>query len=112
MCEKYNGWTDRATWVAAMMVDGNYNEGDYDYWQSVVEELAGEAEDADEHKRLVESALSTWFDEAVDEAGIGLFFRDLLDEPQWWEIAVHLVDGWKENGGKYEEEEGDEEDTE
>ncbi len=109
MCNKYNGWADHATWCLSMMTDGNYGEGDYHYWQSTVAELAQDAEDKDEHARLVSDALSDWYDSALDELGVSGFFRDMMAQPEFWEVAESLVSGWIEEGNKYSSEEDEEE---
>jgi len=110
MCEKFNGWSDHATWCLSMIVDGNYSEGDYHYWQETVNELAQNADDQDEHARMVTDALSDWYDSAVDELGIAGFFGDMMANPEFWEVGESLVRGWREEGGKYASEEEEDED--
>ena len=109
MCEKYNGWGDRATWIGAMMVAGNYGgEGDAAYWESYVDDAGRMADDQDAHIDAVEAGLVEWWDEATANLEMGLFFSDLLASPDWREIAVSLVTDWRNEGGNY----GDDEKTE
>lgn len=113
MCQKYNGWEDHSTWCLSMMVDGNYEQGDYHYWLGEVQRLGEDSADADEHARQLADALSEWFDEAVDSLNMPAFFRDMLNTPNFYEVAENMVSGWREEGNRYagEEEEEEEEET-
>lgn len=102
----YNGWTNYETWVVNLWMDND--EGSYDYWQEVVQEIHRNLEDPtngctkmDEAVYLLADRLKDDHEQAKDEILQNLkltssLWADLLGgalaETNWREIAEHLLE--------------------
>ena len=102
----YNGWTNYETWVVNMWMDNN--EGSYDYWREVAQEIHNNLEEPtnsmtkmDEAIYILADKLKDDHEEAKDEILERLeltssLWADLLGaalaETNWREIAEHLLE--------------------
>ena len=102
----YNGWTNYETWVVNMWMDNN--EGSYDYWREVAQEIHNNLEEPtnsltkmDEAMYLLADRLKDYHEEIKDEilGNVKLtssVWADLLgaalSEVNWREIAEHLLE--------------------
>lgn len=103
--EKYNGWTNYATWrINLEIFDGFETQDYYDDYKDHPPEFAEFLKDyADEIISMDQKGL--------DNQCLALSYaRAFLDEVNWYEIAEHLLDAEKENIKNYEENNHDDSD--
>lgn len=102
----YNGWTNYETWVVNLWMDNN--EGSYDYWREVAEDIYHNQAEEQKHFSKMDDAvviladrLKNDHEEAKDEILERLeltasLWADLLgaalSEANWREIAEHLLE--------------------
>ena len=102
----YNGWTNYETWVVNLWMDNN--EGSYDYWREVAEDIYHNQAEEQKHFSKMDDAvviladrLKNDHEEARDEILERLeltasLWADLLGaalaETNWREIAEHLLE--------------------
>jgi hypothetical protein len=92
MCEKYDGWTNRETWAAALWI--NNDRGLYE----TVQELAKHADYCDSPLMCLEESLEALFDDAFSDiaemTATGLvMLKDIgsLYRVNWREIATNTL---------------------
>ena len=85
---KYNGWTNRATWLVKLWIDSD--EGEQAYWREEASEQAGREDGTYNLAALLRSV----HEERVPE-GFGVI-NDLtgyaLATVNWWEVAESLLE--------------------
>lgn len=86
--ERYNGWTNRETWLVALWIDNE--QGSYEYSR----ELARRYADRPTPVQLLANALHEWVKEGAPELN-GLW-SDLqtraLRRVNWYEIAENYIE--------------------
>ncbi len=97
MEQKYNGYTNRETWLVMLWI--NNEPGPYFYWEEQTSETLRTYSGAEAYSRLTD-ALEEWCQEQGPQLGATLF-ADLLSTAlarvQWGEIAESLIDGVQES---------------
>jgi hypothetical protein len=104
--QEYNGWTNYETWVVNLWMDNE--EGTYDYWREVAEDIYNNEAEEQKHFTKMEDAVGILADrlkdhheEAKDEIldSVQLtasVWADLLgaalSATNWHEIAEHLLE--------------------
>ena len=97
MSEKYQGWTNHATWCVNLWLSNN--EGDYHYWREAAQDAADNTEadhyetHADNAARYLAARMCIEIEEAAPEhVSPGTMWHDLLtgylDDVNWREIAA------------------------
>jgi len=100
---KYNGWTNRETWLVALWLG--------DYFSERVEEMASDYDDIDVFRDALAEEIEDYVDELIDEKiGDDGFLRDLINNQDinYSELAAAYVydcDAWKDKESNDEEEE-------
>lgn len=94
--ETYNGWTNRATWLMSMYLDGNYDgEGTYRETREWVKSARGSNTGAFRLGESLREHFSDQIKDSVEDAMVGLIIDDLLsyalDSVNWHEIATNLL---------------------
>jgi hypothetical protein len=88
---KYNGWTNYATWrVALEWFDGLSCE---DVTGNDLEEFENVNNLADSIQSYVESVLTN---DATEGSTVYSYAMAFLSDVNWYEIAEHLTEDWKE----------------
>ena len=92
----YQGHKNYATWAANMLIDGNYGQGDYDYFQDIKDMFIkkyGE-EDVDVYK--LADVIKDEFQTMKDDANLKGFFSDIvgtaIEEIDYKELAENLLE--------------------
>jgi hypothetical protein len=102
--KEYNGWTNYETWVVNLWMDNQ--EGDYDYWREIAEDVYHHEAEEQQHFTKMEDAtciladkLKDHHEEAKDEILEDItssVWADLLgaalSEVNWREIAEHILE--------------------
>jgi len=89
MCDKYNGWTNRETWLSSLFIDGNYDgENVYKYYRAMAKKHS-------DHQSLA-IELEEHFDELLNVNGQPTVWFDLLRTAvgriNFYEIAESLME--------------------
>jgi hypothetical protein len=106
----YNGWTNYETWAVNLWIDNE--EGSYNYWKEVAEELVKELEG---DKGTSAYNLSKRLEDETKENAPSLdgVYGDLLNaalsEVNWYEIAKSMVEDVEYVKEEEEEEENKDE---
>jgi hypothetical protein len=96
----YNGWTNYSTWRVNLEIFDGFDLAEWD-WITVYEEPRI-TEIADSLKSYVEEII----DEDCDQSRLAhSYAMAFLSDVNWYEIATHLVDAWKEEYAQEEIEE-------
>jgi len=104
--KEYNGWTNYETWVVNLWMDNE--EGTYDYWREIAEEIHNDLEDPTNGLTKMEEAIHILADRLKDDheekkndilenANLtSSVWADLLgavmSEVNWIEISEHLLE--------------------
>ena len=102
----YNGWTNYETWVVNLWMDNE--EGSYDYWREVAEDVYNNEAEEQKHFTKMEDAVGILADrlkdaheeskqEILERSGMeASVWADLLGSAlcvvNWHEIAEHLLE--------------------
>ena len=96
----YNGWTNYETWAVALWIDNE--EGSYNYWREVCQELLDNStcETLEERRSDAASDVAQRLKDEIEEgnplSGKASLYSDLLQaaisETNWYEIAKNWLD--------------------
>lgn len=86
MNDTYNGWTNRETWLFNLWFADSWDD------DTIGEYIEG-CDDRESATEKLKNALSSWFDEVIEEANIPNWVSDFCDFSaiDWQEIAENML---------------------
>ena len=95
--ERYNGWTNHATWCVALWMD---NDEAFEGWHKGAVDIIADTDSIDEAIDFLATQIKDAHDEAVENSQLEGALKDLLTSAlgsvDWKEIAEHLIDAARE----------------
>ena len=85
--EKYNGWTNYATWRVNLEIFDNAHVGDFDG-----------TDDGEPNFYYIGEQLKDYATELIDCSGSGLavdYAMAFLNDVNWYEIAQHMINDYE-----------------